>query len=51
MLCPECGQHKSRIIDTRQKNKELIERVRQCQHCDHPWVTIEKKKEKREVIK
>lgn len=45
MLCPECGEENNRVIDTTQKNDNIVERVRKCLCCGFPWLTEEKEKE------
>ena len=44
MLCPKCGHDKTRVIETRPDEKDLvtINRVRKCQKCGVVWTTEEK---------
>ena len=42
MICPECGEENSRVIDTRHATSEnKIYRVRKCLCCGYPWATEE----------
>jgi transcriptional regulator NrdR family protein len=56
MICPECGEENNRVLKTYHRtNENIIERVRQCLACGHPFLTEEvvspaKKKCAREII-
>jgi len=40
MICPRCKNDQSSVKDTR-KYPDTVRRVRECDQCDHIWVTWE----------
>jgi len=46
MECPECMNPQHQVLRTLKKEEDgMIERVRQCINCGHPWLTVEMPKE------
>jgi len=42
MICPECGNKKTRVIDTRETSDHQTKRRRECPKCSRKFTTYEK---------